>query len=109
MHYHSEVETTTIDSMDLERVDVVKIDIEGAEPRALAGMRETIARNKHIKIFIEYAPGVSTIGPELYDQITEMGLSVMLVGTDGRMHPIKKDELPGGHSVNMLYLYRSAV
>jgi len=37
------VSATTLDqyiiSMDLERVDIIKLDIEGAEPRALRGMR----------------------------------------------------------------------
>lgn len=44
----TEVEAVTIDSLvtDLQRLDFVKIDIEGAEQEALAGARQAISRYK---------------------------------------------------------------
>lgn len=38
------VETMALDSLDLPRVDVVKLDIEGCELQALLGMEKTIKR-----------------------------------------------------------------
>jgi FkbM family methyltransferase len=41
--------------VDLDRVDVVKIDIEGHEPHALAGFRRTLARTRPAML-VEYNP-----------------------------------------------------
>ena len=38
------------------RIDVMKIDVEGAEPLAFRGAHKTIASNPHIKIVMEWAP-----------------------------------------------------
>jgi FkbM family methyltransferase len=54
------VETTTLDAFFKEkgwpRVDVVKMDIEGAEKFALEGMQKLSERNETLKLFIEFAP-----------------------------------------------------
>jgi FkbM family methyltransferase len=39
---------------EITRVDVMKIDVEGWEPKVLAGLRQTIARDRPI-IFMEYS------------------------------------------------------
>ena len=39
------------------RVDFIKIDVEGAEPLALRGARETIKRNQQLIIVMEWSPG----------------------------------------------------
>jgi FkbM family methyltransferase len=53
-----EVDTVALDQdlADLPRIDVVKIDAEGAEPRILRGMRRIIERSPEITLFIEFAP-----------------------------------------------------
>jgi FkbM family methyltransferase len=52
------------------RIDFIKMDIEGAENRALIGMKNIILKNKNLKIITEYAPialkKVSGIKPEQY-------------------------------------------
>jgi len=54
-----EVETTTIDA-ELAGLDIgsllLKLNIEGAELRALEGARETLARAAHITMFVEVNP-----------------------------------------------------
>jgi len=41
----------------VSRVDVVKVDVEGAEYRACAGMRRTLDSNPEISIAFEWSPG----------------------------------------------------
>lgn len=54
-----EIETVTLDNY-LERkeraVDVIKIDVEGAEMLALLGMDGIIRKSKNLKMFIEFFP-----------------------------------------------------
>lgn len=47
------VPSITIDSLELNRVDLMKIDVQGADLHALRGARQTIARCKPC-IFFEY-------------------------------------------------------
>jgi len=55
-----EVDVTTI-SLDEalcaeKQVDLVKIDVEGAEPLVLKGMQRLVDNNPHMKIIMEFAP-----------------------------------------------------
>lgn len=53
-----EVPTVTLDEAlaDEPRIDVIKVDAEGAEPGIWAGMTSILERNRTIRIFIEFAP-----------------------------------------------------
>lgn len=64
------VPLTTIDhlvrELKLDRVDYIKMDIEGAEPRALEGAQETLKKWKpRISIATYHAPDHPTVIPEL--------------------------------------------
>lgn len=43
-----------IDEILPERVDFIKMDIDGSEPRAIKGLIETIKRNPQLKMMVEY-------------------------------------------------------
>ena len=56
------VATTTLDALALElelpKVDVIKIDVEGEEPAVFEGMENILATNPNIQIITEYTPSV---------------------------------------------------
>ena len=56
----TEVETISLDRFFAKRnkVDFIKMDIQGAEPLAYKGMTNLIRKNKHMKIIMELRPGL---------------------------------------------------
>jgi FkbM family methyltransferase len=76
------VDTVTLDDYFINNdivIDVVKIDVEGAEIPVLQGMRQQIEKNESIKIFIEFSPdcinksGFST--EDFWEQLMLLGFS----------------------------------
>jgi FkbM family methyltransferase len=57
-----EVQTVALDSLldehGLDRVDLVKIDVEGAEARVLRGMTDGLSRGRYRRILLELHPGI---------------------------------------------------
>jgi FkbM family methyltransferase len=55
-----QIECTTVDeflaAQGNPQIQFIKMDIEGAEPLALAGMRATIARSPQLAMVVEFAP-----------------------------------------------------
>lgn len=79
------VRATAVDAVlaNEPRIDLVKIDAEGAEPSILRGMVQTIRRNPGILIVLEFAPvHLERAGesPELFlQEIEDLGLEIALV------------------------------
>jgi FkbM family methyltransferase len=61
------------------RVDFLKVDVEGAEPKVLRGARKTIEANLDISVLMEWSPGqISQAGFDIGQflaEIENMGLS----------------------------------
>lgn len=47
-----------VDQFKLMKVDVIKMDVEGMEPVAFSGMRETLSKNPQLQIVFEYSPAI---------------------------------------------------
>jgi len=109
-----EVETVTLDESIAPggRVDVVKIDAEGAEPLILRGMRRVIEDNPSIRIFMEFAPqhleraGVEP--EEFVEEIERMGFEIARVDdVSGEVRAAVRAELVAGYSVSLSLQKRS--
>jgi len=59
-HCAARVETTSLDAFFKERgwprVDIVKMDVEGAETMVIQGMRELVHRNPRLRLIVEFSP-----------------------------------------------------
>ena len=75
------------DFLDGSSIDVVKIDVEGAELEVLQGMTETLMRSSSMSIVIEFFPPVwadHAEGPRvLLDRLEALGLELFVIGTGG--------------------------
>lgn len=85
------VETTSLDRF-FERegwplVNLIKMDIEGAEAAALAGMKKIIERNETVYLFLEFVPqiqrNVGTDPRELLERLREMDFKIQVIHENG--------------------------
>ncbi len=84
-----------VDAEKLERVDFIKLDVEGFELRVLQGGKKTLRRFRP-KMMIETHPALlSSLGSspkEFVRTIPDLGYSLYLLGWRGKLLPIR--ELP---------------
>jgi FkbM family methyltransferase len=84
------VPTQTLDDslkgLGSPRIDIIKIDVEGAEPIVLRGMRETIRNNPGIRIFTEVYPrSMAKLGESAQSylkELTTLGFSLSVINED---------------------------
>lgn len=94
-------------------MDCIKIDIEGAEVQAIAGMRGLVGRNPQLRLVVEFNPvtmGAAKVSPEQFFEVLRgAGFDCFIVINTGRRLHIPED-LPwltehaanGGDNVNIL-------
>lgn len=113
-------ETITVTSSDLDRilderavqkVDVIKMDIEGGELNALKGMQKTLNKNHGLSLVIEFNPGClkqATVTPRAFiTYLSDLGFYIYAIHQDALI-PITAAEpepekylLPGATFVNL--------
>jgi FkbM family methyltransferase len=109
-----EVQTTTVDQYlethGIERVDAVKIDVEGAEPFVIRGMTRTLSRPGRPLLMVEHNSSALAAGGssprELFDMIAAYGYQPHVIHGN-RVEPVAEVVKPprGGEGVvNYLFL-----
>jgi FkbM family methyltransferase len=103
-----DVATTSLDEIlaTQERVDIVKIDAEGAEPLIVRGMQQVIKRNPKIRILLEFAPvhlkraGSSPL--EVLDEFASFGFDIRRIDdVNGDLLSVTPGELAEVFSANL--------
>jgi FkbM family methyltransferase len=91
------VPVAPLDSLlaDAPRLDVIKIDVEGAEPMAFGGLQATLQRHKPA-IISEFAPAMlratSGVEPQAYlTLLTNLGYGIAVINHDGSTMPLPTD------------------
>jgi hypothetical protein len=105
------VETTTIDELtaDWPRVDIIKIDAEGAEEAIWAGMRRTLRRSPGLTVFMEVAAVRYADPPRFFASIESEGFPLRVVAGCSAVRPVSPAELLERPAEDvMLYLRRDA-
>lgn len=93
-----------------KRIDFVKMDVEGAELRALAGMHQLIRRNPDIGLIAEFgASHLERVGIEpsdWLDAFAEAGFAVSYIidEASGALAPVKLKQLLDVYSANILFV-----
>lgn len=77
-------------------LDVIKIDVEGAELSVLRGMRKTMARLPGLKVIIEYCPAnlnAAGVAPrEILDELRSHSFNLHVIRPDGSVKAIDRFE-----------------
>lgn len=96
---HGEVvETATLDdflaAVGWPEIDLIKMDIEGAEPFALAGMRLLLERSRRLNLIVEFSPEMLEAGRtppcEFLASLAAQNLEVFIIEDDAplaRLYP----------------------
>ncbi|MEZ6115772.1 MAG: FkbM family methyltransferase [Pirellulaceae bacterium] len=79
-----------LDQLGIKTVDLVKLDIEGAEALALQGMRTGLREHRYRLLLVEFHPTLlpefGTSAAELADQICEAGYTALVVDHSPQMN-----------------------
>lgn len=95
----TDIETIALnDLFPNEKIDFIKMDIQGAEYLALIGMSKLIQRNEDLIILSEFAPSWiknSGFSPQQFlDKITDLGFQLQYINDEnGKIESISKESL----------------
>lgn len=80
-----------------ERIDVIKMDVQGAEYSVLQGMKQTLTANHRIVLLTEFWPAgmrMNNTRPEAYlEELRTLGFTIYELSPDGSPVPVPDDIL----------------
>ena len=93
-----QVQAVTLDEiLSHQRLDVLKVDVQGFEIEVLLGAQKTLQANPAVTIVFEFWPyGLRQAGHqpiELWDLLQEAGFSIAALGHNGRVGPAPQEAL----------------
>jgi hypothetical protein len=96
-----------------ERVDLVKIDVEGAELAVLAGMTRIIAENPYLVIIAEFGSShlrARQIAPQdWFASFRNHGFEPLVIDeSSGKCRPVNLSDLANIKSANILFARKPA-
>lgn len=93
-----EVEATSLDSLGLDRVDLIRLDAEGSEAFILRGASRMLSANPDIVICMEWDPiqvGSRTDMPAFASWLSGQGFRLWRIGTDAQLTEVAMDQAAG--------------
>lgn len=95
------VEAVSMDTFFKEeypKVNLVKIDAEGSEPKIFKGMNQFLARNSRIKVICEFAPNLIAQAGESPSKFLrylsqDLSFKLNIINTSGKAVSITEDEI----------------
>ena len=109
------VQTTTLDhfleSQGRPNIDLIKIDVEGAEVSVLDGMQQLLMQSPKLKLIIEFNPtllqsaGVTPLN--FLDKLRSLGFQISNIDDSSGMSPIL--EIDATYLTNRLSLANSSI
>jgi FkbM family methyltransferase len=83
------VKATTLDAYcqtkKIDRIDLIKMDIEGYEEKAYAGMRQIVAASPNVTLFVEFTKESYDDPKAFYEQMLKDFGHVYLIRPDGKL------------------------
>jgi FkbM family methyltransferase len=89
------VRTTTLDTLcqGLARVDLVKVDVEGAEEMVWRGMARTVERNPDVTVLLEFNVARYACPAAFLEDIQSRGFPLCHVDYDAEVKPVTAERL----------------
>jgi FkbM family methyltransferase len=93
-----------VDDLNLARLDLVKIDVEGQEAELWAGMQQTIARSPGIQIVLEVNGGRGPAGVAAFLEDIQRQFPLRAIDTVGNLQTMTVAQIIAVNDDVMLYL-----